>query len=318
MIVSKASNATEGTSSKTMGLLETGGSTNAKVNVITEGLLAGLDTSTATAGDPVWLGTSGNLIYGLASKPVAPAHLVFIGVVTRANSSNGEIFVRPQNGFELYEIHDVTMTGKQDGYVLSWNATSGLYEFVSPQSGPTGPTGPTGATGATGSTGAQGPTGPTGPAGTNGTNGTNGADGATGPTGPAGATGSQGPTGPQGSVGPTGPTGPQGATGDTGSTGAQGPTGPTGPSGTNGTNGTNGADGATGPTGPTGPSGTNGTNGADGATGPTGPTGATGPTGPTGSTGPTGPTGLLVVNAPLTYDAETKTLSLPSIDGGTV
>ena len=67
-----------------------------------------------------------------------------------------------------------------------------------------------------------------------------------------------------------------------------------------------------------GSNGTNGTNGADGATGPTGPTGATGPTGPIGSTGPTGPTGLLVVNAPLTYDAETKTLSLPSIDGGTV
>jgi hypothetical protein len=59
-----------------------------------------------------------------------------------------------------------------------------------------------------------------------------------------------------------------------------------------------------------------------GPTGPTGPTGAastvTGPTGATGPTGPTGSTGLLVVNSPLSYDALTKTLSLPSIDGGTV
>jgi hypothetical protein len=54
------------------------------------------------------------------------------------------------------------MTGKQDGYVLSWNATSGLYEFVSPQTGPTGPTGPAGP---------QGATGATGPAGANGTSG---------------------------------------------------------------------------------------------------------------------------------------------------
>lgn len=134
MIVSKASNASETTSSKTMGLIETTGTTNAQVNVITEGLLAGLNTNGASAGDPVWLGTSGDLIFGLSNKPVAPAHLVFIGIVTRANQNNGEIFVRPQNGFEVGELHDVTMTGKQDGYVLSWNATSGLYEFVSAQS----------------------------------------------------------------------------------------------------------------------------------------------------------------------------------------
>jgi hypothetical protein len=107
MIVSKASNAGESTSSKTMGLLEATVSTNGKTNVITEGLLAGLNTNGATAGDPVWLGTDGNLIFGLTNKPVAPAHLVFIGVVTRANSSNGEIFIRPQNGFELNELHDV-------------------------------------------------------------------------------------------------------------------------------------------------------------------------------------------------------------------
>jgi hypothetical protein len=119
MIVSKASNASEATSSKTMGLLETGGALNAQVNVITEGLLAGLDTTAAVnAGVPVWLGTSGNLIYGLASKPVAPAHLVFIGVVTRVNANNGEIFVRPQNGFELNEIHDVLISSPVTGEVI--------------------------------------------------------------------------------------------------------------------------------------------------------------------------------------------------------
>jgi hypothetical protein len=127
MIVSKASNASEATSSKTLGLLETGGSTNAKVNVITEGLLAGLDTSTATTGDPVWLGTSGNLIYGWASKPVAPAHLVFIGIVTRVNSNNGEIFVRPQNGFEFNELHDVLIVAPASGEVIQRTA-SNLWE----------------------------------------------------------------------------------------------------------------------------------------------------------------------------------------------
>lgn len=107
MIVSPASNTSEATSSKTLGLLMEGGNTNAKVQVITEGLLDGLDTSTATIGDAVWLGSSGTLVYGLANKPVAPLHMVFIGIVTRVNANNGEIFVKVQNGFEIDELHNV-------------------------------------------------------------------------------------------------------------------------------------------------------------------------------------------------------------------
>ena len=126
MIVGLASNASEATSSKTMGLLDATVSTNGFANVVTEGLLDGLDTSTAgAAGDPVWLGTGGNLIYGLANKPYAPAHLVFIGIVTRKNSNNGEIFVKVQNGFELNEIHDVDLKTNLpvNGELLGFNGT---------------------------------------------------------------------------------------------------------------------------------------------------------------------------------------------------
>jgi hypothetical protein len=73
----------------------------------------------------VWLGTSGNLIYGLANKPYAPQHLVFIGVVTRVNANNGEIFVKVQNGFELNETHDVDLKTvvPVNGDVLGYNGT---------------------------------------------------------------------------------------------------------------------------------------------------------------------------------------------------
>jgi hypothetical protein len=126
MIVGKASNASEATSSKTIGLIETSLLINGIGNVITEGLLAGLDTTGATnAGDPVWLGTDGNLIYGLLNKPYAPAHLVFIGIVTRINANNGEIFVKVQNGFELNEIHDIDLktTTPINGHILGYNGT---------------------------------------------------------------------------------------------------------------------------------------------------------------------------------------------------
>ena len=125
MIVGLASNTAESTSSKTMGLLGATVAINGFANVITEGLLAGLNTIGATAGDPVWLGTGGNLIYGLINKPYAPAHLVYIGVVTRVNANNGEIFVSVQNGFELDEIHDVDLktTIPVNGNVLGFNGT---------------------------------------------------------------------------------------------------------------------------------------------------------------------------------------------------
>lgn len=128
MLVSKASNNTEITSSKTMGLVDATGVTNDVNNVITEGLLSGLNTSTATIGDAVWLGTNGNLLFGLANKPVAPAHMVFIGIVTRVSSTNGEIFIKVQNGFELNELHDVLITSKTQSDVVYYDAESGLWK----------------------------------------------------------------------------------------------------------------------------------------------------------------------------------------------
>ena len=131
MIVSKADNSSESTSSKTLGLVTASGAANYQGEVITEGLLTGLNTSTATAGDAVWLGTNGNLIfwhYGLTTKPVAPAHLVFIGIVTRVNANNGEIFVKPQNGFELEELHNVLITSLTNNQVLAYDSVTSLWK----------------------------------------------------------------------------------------------------------------------------------------------------------------------------------------------
>ena len=125
IIVGLASNASEATSSKTLGLLDATVAINGFANVVQIGRLSGLNTLGATAGDPVWLGTGGNLIYGLINKPYAPAHLVFIGIVTRVNVNNGEIFVNVQNGFELKEIHDVDIITNVpiNGDVLGYDGT---------------------------------------------------------------------------------------------------------------------------------------------------------------------------------------------------
>jgi hypothetical protein len=135
ILVSKASNATEALSSKTIGLIaqDLNTTSNKFGYVITEGLLGGLDTNAATVGDPVWLGVSGALIYGLANKPIAPAHLVYIGVVTKKSSGSGEIFIQPQNGFELQELHNVLIgsgysSTPADNNLLAYDSASSLWK----------------------------------------------------------------------------------------------------------------------------------------------------------------------------------------------
>lgn len=139
MLVGKASNTSEATSSKTIGLMQSDITTTGGTQtgfVVTEGLLGGLNTAGTTAGDPVWLGPNGTLLYGLINKPYAPAHLVFIGIVTKVSAGSGEIFVKVQNGFELKEIHDVDLitTTPSNNDVLSYDSTTSLWKNKSIES----------------------------------------------------------------------------------------------------------------------------------------------------------------------------------------
>lgn len=127
MIIGIASNTSEMTSSKTIGIAEQDFAVNQQGYVVTEGLITNVNTNGASAGDPIWLGVDGAKIYGLAGKPYAPAHLVYLGVVTRVNANTGEIFVHIQNGFEMNELHDVKITSPQDGQVLKYQASTGLW-----------------------------------------------------------------------------------------------------------------------------------------------------------------------------------------------
>jgi hypothetical protein len=129
IIIGPASNASESTSSKTLGFTQTALSANQHGYIVLEGTLSGLDTSlSGSAGDPIWLGeTPGTVIYGLANKPQAPNHLVYLGVVSRKNSSNGEIFVKIQNGFELKELHDVRISGVANDDLIVYNSASSIW-----------------------------------------------------------------------------------------------------------------------------------------------------------------------------------------------
>jgi hypothetical protein len=129
LLIGAASNTTEAGSSKTFGIVSSTLSNNSNGQAVTNGLLEGVDTTGAVDGDPVWLGANGTKIFGLVNKPVAPSHLVYLGVVVRGGQQNtGSIFVSIQNGFEVEELHNVLITSLANKDALVYDSTTHLWK----------------------------------------------------------------------------------------------------------------------------------------------------------------------------------------------
>jgi hypothetical protein len=134
-LISPAQASTEGLSSKTIGVTIQSLATNAFGYVMTEGDLTGLGINLGSGhgvveGDPIWLSptTAGGMVFGVANKPSAPDHMVFIGYVLKINGNTlDEIYVKIQNGFELQELHNVAILSPTNGQVISYNSTTGLW-----------------------------------------------------------------------------------------------------------------------------------------------------------------------------------------------
>lgn len=120
--VKRALNTSDATSAKTLGVVAEVIPANADGLVTTLGYLEKVNTSAFTAGQTLYLGSTAGTF--TATKPVAPNHMVYVGVVVRANAGNGIIYVRCQNGYELDEIHDVLITSPTTGDILMRNGSS--------------------------------------------------------------------------------------------------------------------------------------------------------------------------------------------------
>jgi len=118
--VKRADNDSDATSAKTVGLVASPIAASENGPVVTRGYVDGIDLSTGYAsGDILWLGENGAFT---KVKPTAPEHLVFVGVVVRA-TNNGIVYVATQNGYELDELHDVSLPNPTAGQVLTYNGS---------------------------------------------------------------------------------------------------------------------------------------------------------------------------------------------------
>lgn len=118
---------TEATSTKTYGFVVSDISNMSSGSVVASGQIRNLDTFGVTEGVTLWLSPSTAGAY-TTTKPTAPNHAVVVGVCTRAHPSQGTIEVKIQNGYELEELHNVSISSPSNGQVLSYDSSTSLWK----------------------------------------------------------------------------------------------------------------------------------------------------------------------------------------------
>jgi hypothetical protein len=124
--VKLAKNTSDTFSSKTLGIVRADIAAGQAGWITTQGQVSGINLGAYSPGDILWLDSvAGGFT---ATKPQAPYHGVFVGVVERANAGNGLIYVKPQNGVELDELHDVRITSLANNEIIRYNSSLGYWE----------------------------------------------------------------------------------------------------------------------------------------------------------------------------------------------
>lgn len=126
--VKLASNTSDATSAKTFGVVSDASISAGGTGTVTcFGMVDQLNLGSYNEGDTVYLSATPGAF--TSTKPYAPNHLVYVGIIARANNGNGQLYVRIQNGYELDEIHDVQITAPVlSGSTLLYDATNSLWK----------------------------------------------------------------------------------------------------------------------------------------------------------------------------------------------
>jgi hypothetical protein len=124
---------TDTLSAETIGLVTETINNNQEGFITTSGLIRGINT-TGSLQSETW--ADGDVLYlsptvaGRVTKvkPTAPNHLVIIGYVIHAHATQGTIFVKVDNGYELDELHNVKITTAANGQALTYTSATDIWE----------------------------------------------------------------------------------------------------------------------------------------------------------------------------------------------
>lgn len=124
--VTKAIATGDATSAQTYGVVQTDITDNNNGYVVISGSLTDLDTQAYANGTQLYLsGTTAGA--WTSTKPFAPIHLVYVGIVVRSHPTQGVVEIKIQNGYELDELHDVSAQNPNNGDILQYVAATDLW-----------------------------------------------------------------------------------------------------------------------------------------------------------------------------------------------
>jgi hypothetical protein len=120
---------TNALSAQTIGVVTETINDNQEGFVTVSGLVRGINTTgslqgeTWADGDIIYLSptTAGNITN---VKPIAPNHLIVIGYVVSAHITQGSIYVKVDNGYELDELHNVTIATPANNDALIYESAT--------------------------------------------------------------------------------------------------------------------------------------------------------------------------------------------------
>lgn len=120
-------------SAETIGLVTETINNNQEGFITTSGLIRNVNT-TGSLQSETW--ADGDILYLSPTvagqitkvKPVAPNHLVIIGYVVSAHATQGSIFVKVDNGYELDELHNVKIASATNNELLAYTSSTDIWE----------------------------------------------------------------------------------------------------------------------------------------------------------------------------------------------
>lgn len=126
--VTKAQANNDANSARTYGIVSATIAHQASGTVIRSGRLVGLNTNGFLPGTSLYLSPTVAGEY-TATKPSAPNHMVYVATVVRQHNAQGSIEVQIQNGYELEELHDVSIASTPaDGDILTYELATSLWK----------------------------------------------------------------------------------------------------------------------------------------------------------------------------------------------
>jgi hypothetical protein len=127
--VTKALATGDSTSAQTYGIVRNDITNNNNGYVVVAGRISDLDTQAYTEGTQLYLSptTAGTFT---STKPYAPQHLVYVGIVVRAHPTQGVVEVKIQNGYELDELHNVAAQSPDNNDILQYKTATSLWTKV--------------------------------------------------------------------------------------------------------------------------------------------------------------------------------------------